>query len=468
MTDRRNPLFKRRPTDQEIAAYQQRGLMRALVEKYPDWALEEGYIRRKEKAPGFFSRLFGRDDEPSIGIDEEDYRRRQAAQSRRIKREAEAEARADLARRQETARRAAAGTAAPERRAAATIAAPPPQPQSIVVEGAEATIAPATANEIATEISSKVSAEDIEEAIQTDEVQDSIEESEETSEVLGPDVEVSPSKDINASTGKKAKASAPKDSAPAKQSATGKSGAKERIDPNVKMVESLFPKGQWNLVFLRRAANDETLLTPLFFIESPRVGRKIVGLQAPMMKDIIKLSLDNVEFKDTSGRSRMMGEVIGLGDLNKASANLALFESVSKKTGNVGELFVARKGLFQKQKREEKVKAIAKGLVRSWPRVGGDFGEIPQVNKEDIKKWKNAAEKSSAPAPEAPPEPPPAPRGQSGQDAVVADEEAEAVVTETVRARVPDEPTSLARVEGRPASRQRRSGGLRGVGSRPE
>ena len=66
-----NPLFTRRPTPQQVTAYREAGLFRRLLEKYPEWGEEQGYLTKKERK-GILSRLFGgRSKSSDVVIDEE-------------------------------------------------------------------------------------------------------------------------------------------------------------------------------------------------------------------------------------------------------------------------------------------------------------------------------------------------------------------------------------------------------------
>ena len=55
--EKNNPIFIRRPTPQQVTAYREAGIFRRLLEKYPEWGVEQGYLEKEDT--GWFSRVFG-------------------------------------------------------------------------------------------------------------------------------------------------------------------------------------------------------------------------------------------------------------------------------------------------------------------------------------------------------------------------------------------------------------------------
>jgi len=363
-----NPIFKRRPTDQEIAAYKQAGLLRVLAERYPKWAMEEGYIRKKEAEPGFFSRLFGRDEGPSLEIDEEAFRQRsrdRARQERRMARE-------EVLRQQEGARRFARGDARK----------PAPSAPAIVVEESESASAPQTANELASEISDKVASQDIQEALATPEVQESIVTSDQISETVVVENAATPketkrSEDyVNVSTGNKA-APPQKESAPATQSATGQRSKRQKVNPSIKEIIDLFPKGSWILAFIEYEDGGKMVTFPLFFIKSLIFKGKSPSIEKEPYANAVGRLI---------GRDRKLSSIKPEGDRFQLSADIEQKQSVllssapirSSRTGNPGTLFLARKGLFQQRKHDSNVVDLAERILAGWPGSSGNRDKIEE------------------------------------------------------------------------------------------
>ena len=170
-----NPIFKSRPTPQEVAAYRQAGLLRVLVERYPKWAEEKGYIEAVEK-PGFFSRLFGKKEKssgPSVETLRREMRER-ASQDLEIQRTRERALMRQAREEGERQRLEMEQQAAEERRAAREEADErkkrPPRSgmkasrKRVSVEGGDAEGNAASPNEAGAVVSDKVSGEDVAEA----------------------------------------------------------------------------------------------------------------------------------------------------------------------------------------------------------------------------------------------------------------------------------------------------------------
>ena len=373
MNRRRNPLFKRRPTPQEVAAYRQRGLMRVLVEKYPKWALEQGLIERKE-SPGFFSRLFGSKEEaPSIGVDEAQFRRSQTIRDRQRAQEAQTAAMVDFA------RSSTQGAGLP-RPVAPQMGMAPPAAPPVVVEGAPAP-GPVNANSLGAIISQRAPAEDIDAKIGTDAVQEIVEQRQAINEEISAPGNQASSQIVTAQQTASVAAThpAPREAATRKtqtatQQGTGKRAATAATDKDIENLLAKMGRAGKIIAYIKYTNKDngKQEIKPLFLMSSVRgdltSNRYVSALQAVLPNHYKNIVFVGPKLTGVGDPSRQGRVFTGSGTTTALAKIL-----VQSKDGGTAHVYLARKGLFQKDPSSD-IKKLAKKLVENWPK--GKIGFI--------------------------------------------------------------------------------------------
>jgi hypothetical protein len=259
-----NPLFTRRPTPQQVTAYREAGLFRRLLEKYPEWGEEQGYLTKKERK-GILSRLFGgRSKSSDVAIDEERFvegiRRAKTADAEAVRRYASGvRPQTDRPTTRAGSRkvRVSASPSSQDRGLASLTVPPRPSPQAgLLSKLTVSRKSPETASEVASVIAENVSGQDISEALDSEAMQaeaardiaaqDYLDKSKDSP---APDSLTGPAK-VAGDVAAKAGEGSSKENEPAKSPASNKDTKPKKADSKLdelkrRVNSKLRKKGQW-------------------------------------------------------------------------------------------------------------------------------------------------------------------------------------------------------------------------------
>lgn len=275
-----NPLFMRRPTPQQVTAYREAGLFRRLLEKYPEWGEEQGFLTKQERK-GILSRLFGgRTKPPDVVIDEErfveDIRRARAADVEAVRSYAGGRDRAP-------SRTQPRPASAPDR----------PSPQTgLLSKLTVSRKSPETTSEVASVIAENVSGQDISEALDSEAMQAEAARDTAAQDYLNksknrpaPDSLTKPAK-VASDVAAKAGEGSSKENKPAKSPASNKDTKPKKTDSKLdelkrRVNSKLKKKGQWWTLYTIGTSGEPRILGVLTNVRGKFYGnqyRNVVSL----------------------------------------------------------------------------------------------------------------------------------------------------------------------------------------------
>lgn len=302
MTDpENNPLFIRRPTPQQVTAYREAGLFRRLLEKYPEWGEEQGFLTKRERK-GILSRFFGgKDASPDVKID----RRKFSEGFRRAQESDYSAARKYMGGRFDRRGVDRPAPARPTR--AAAEAAPTLQTDLLSRLTVRATKVPETTSEAAAVLADKASGQAIAEAVEEEVIQEKNYESVKTQQVLeesmtGPPAPESLAKPEKVEAAVRSKGDSSKENKPAKS--TSSDSKKNKLDPKLlalkkKINSQVRSKGQWWVMYTKGKSEKPAIIAVLTNVRGK--------LEGPRYRQILAIVLNKRE-GNLTGSTEPLGD----------------------------------------------------------------------------------------------------------------------------------------------------------------
>jgi hypothetical protein len=302
-----NPLFTRRPTPQQVTAYREAGLFRRLLEKYPEWGEEQGYLTKKERK-GILSRLFGgRSKSSDVAIDEERFvegiRRAKTADAEAVRRYASGvRPQTDRPTTRAGSRkvRVSASPSSQDRGLASLTVPPRPSPQAgLLSKLTVSRKSPETTSEVASVIAENVSGQDISEALGSEAMQaeaardiaaqDYLDKSKDSP---APDSLTEPAK-VAGDVAVKAGEGSSKKNEPAKSPASNKETKPKKADSKLdelkrRVNSKLKKKGQWWALYTIGKKGTPAILGVLTNVTGKFYGDRYRNIVALLMRELGK------------------------------------------------------------------------------------------------------------------------------------------------------------------------------------